>query len=144
MCVAEKEGKIQVGWLDRVLYSGPAVEYKSSHTVQSVIGSDHSTKVFDFTVHAKPVTAEEPLGAQTLVQDTGGGNEDGDDPIILLEEFFATEDKLIALHNPGTVNGPGLTAQTTAVQTNPVPAVDTSSTGVQTGGALVSDTVSTP
>ena len=35
----------------------------------------------------------------------------------------------------------GLTAQTTAVQTNPVPAVDTSSTGVQTGGALVSDTV---
>ena len=41
----------------------------------------------------------------------------------------------------GVVNGPGLTAQTTAVQTNPVPAVDTSSTGVQTGGTLVSDTV---
>lgn len=33
------------------------------------------------------------------------------------------------------------TVHTTAVQTNPVPAVDTSSTGVQTGGALVSDTV---
>ena len=40
-----------------------------------------------------------------------------------------------------SLHGPGLTAQTTAVQTNPVPAVDTSSTGVQTGGALVSDTV---
>ena len=59
-CASQKEGKIQVGWLDRVLYSGPAAEYKSSHTVQSVIGSDHSTKVFDFTAHAKPVTAESP------------------------------------------------------------------------------------
>ena len=124
VCVKEKEGKLQIGWLDRVLYAGSAVEYMSSHTVPAVVSSDHSTKVFSFAVHACPLAggAAVPGGPEVdaaaineeVVPDTGGGNPEEDADKTTLEATFS-------MVNPMATNQ----AAQTVAQTNVVPAVDT-------------------
>ena len=86
-------------------------------------GSDHSTKVFSFAVHAN-AAATGPMD-ERVVSRTGGGNVDGDD-----ESKTMTLEDFISFDNPGKVNGPGLaTLNTPALTTTVQNTVDTSSTG---------------